>query len=74
MAAGGPRSTALLPEQNPIWAPIEPRPRPLWGSAREVISAYQRAESPVRLGRSQRYSLVQTDAGAAPGPTPEGRR
>ncbi len=45
-------------EQNPIWAPIRPpKPLPLWMSVAEVIEAYQAAE-PVRMGRSQRYSLV----------------
>ena len=52
-------------ELNPLWAPIEPRPRALWSSVGEVIAAYQRAE-PLRLSRSQRYSLVVTNAPPEP--------
>lgn len=52
----------MIAELNPIWAPIEPSPRPLWSSTGEVIAAYQRAERPVRIARSQRYSLVVTES------------
>jgi hypothetical protein len=44
-------------EQNPVWAPIVPKPRPLWGDVKEIIAAYQAAE-PVRVNRSQRYGLA----------------
>lgn len=54
-------------EHNPIWAPIpQPRPKALWSGVGEIIAAYQQAE-PVRTSRSQRYSLVVTEA--LPGPT-----
>ncbi len=55
-----------LRESNPLWAPIVPKPRPLWQSNAEIIEAYQQA-SPVRVSRSQRYSLVLTE------PEPEGK-
>jgi len=57
-------------ETNPIWAPIRPRPEPLWRSVAEVVEAYQQAERPVRVSRSQRYSLVVTE----PLPAAEWRR
>lgn len=47
-------------EPNTIWAPIRPQPRPLWQNNAEIIEAYQ-AASPVRVSRSQRYSLVLTE-------------
>lgn len=53
----------MIAEQNPIWAPIEPAAQPLWRSAGEVVAAFQRAERPVR---SQRYSLVMTEAQPEP--------
>lgn len=49
-------------EHNPIWSPIAyPRPGALWSSVGEIIEAYQRAERPVRVSVSQRYSLVVTE-------------
>lgn len=61
----------MMREHSPIWQPFDPRasepPRTrLWSSVGEVIEAYQRAERPVRIARSQRYSLVVT----APLPEP----
>ena len=49
-----------LEESNAIWAPIRPQPRPLWQNNAEIIEAYRQA-SPVRVSRSQRYSLVLTE-------------
>lgn len=49
-------------EQNPVWAPIAPAPRPLWSTTAQIIEAYQRAERPVRIACSQRYSLTVTEA------------
>ena len=49
-------------EKNPLWLPIAEPPRVrLWSSVCEVIAAYERAERPVRVARSQRYSLVVTE-------------
>lgn len=43
-----------------MWAPIPgPRSKALWSSVGEIIAAYHPA--PVRLPRSQRYSLVVTE-------------
>ena len=50
-----------LAERNPLWVPIDPpRRRVLWETTAQIIAAYQDAE-PVRLSRSQRYSLVVTE-------------
>lgn len=50
----------MLIEKNRIWAPIVPRPQPLWSSATKMVEAYFAAERPLRPLRSQRYSLVVT--------------
>jgi hypothetical protein len=44
-------------EQNPVWAPIVPKPEPLWSSPMAMAEAYQRAEPRI----SQRYSLTVTE-------------
>lgn len=54
-----------LREPNPLWAPIEP----LRLDVAKVAQAY-RAAPPVRVARSQRYSLVLTE----PCPEPVWRR
>ncbi len=48
-----------MTEKNAIWAPIRPKPEPLWKSALEMAEAYRLAEP--RVNRSQRYSLTLTE-------------
>ncbi len=48
-----------MKEHNAIWAPIVPKPEPLWKSPLEMAEAYRNAEP--RVSRSQRYSLVLTE-------------
>ena len=54
-----------MTEHNVIWAPIVPKPEPLWLSPLEMAECYRRAEP--RIHVSQRYSLVVTE------PKKEGR-
>jgi hypothetical protein len=48
-----------MTEKNVIWAPIVPKPEPLWKTPLEMAAAYLAAEP--RVNRSQRYSLVVTE-------------